>query len=89
MQAVSPFYVSPPSPPHPPHPHRLISLSQSPHTSPEVLNNVAALMHNVFEGGGTSEGRKNALSSGVLDLTVKLLTSRDPIPVRHYVIITS
>ena len=41
---------------------------------------MATLVQNVFEGGGV-EGKKNALSSGMLDLTIKLLNSRDPVPV--------
>lgn len=60
---------------------RLRQLSQNSQTSIEVLNNIATLMTNIFEAGGTIEGRKTALQSGVLDLTIKLLQGRDPIPV--------
>ena len=59
---------------------RLTNLAQSVHTSPEVLSNIATLMQNLYESGG-AEGKKNALGSGVLDLTIKLLHSRDPVPV--------
>ena len=31
---------------------------------------------------GGAEGKKLALGSGMLDLTVKLLNTRDPVPVR-------
>ena len=31
---------------------------------------------------GGAEGKKLALGSGLLDLTVKLLNTRDPVPVR-------
>lgn len=55
-------------------------MAQSPDTPPELLNNIAALVQNLFESGD-AEGKKNALSSGVLDLAIKLLHSRDPIPV--------
>ena len=60
---------------------RLRQLSQDTGTSDDVLKNIATLMTNIFEAGGTNEGKKTALQSGVLDLTIKLLQSRDPVPV--------
>ena len=59
-------------------------MSQDGQTSPEVLKNIATLMTNIYEAGGAGEGKKTALQSGVLDLTIKLLQGRDPIPVRRY-----
>ena len=64
------------------HPHRLRQLSQDTQTSTDVLKNIASLMTNIYDGVGGGEGKKTALQSGVLDLTVKLLQGRDPIPVR-------
>ena len=67
---------------------RLTQLSQNLHTPRDIINNIAALIQNLFEAGGP-EGTKSALGSGLLDLTVKLLHSRDPIPVSYDIIITS
>lgn len=51
--------------------------------SPEVLASVATLVHNLYEVKvGGVEGKKLALGSGMLDLTVKLLITRDPALVR-------
>ncbi len=60
--------------------HRLLKLAQDSSTSNDMLTDIATLLQNVFQSGG-GEGRKNALNSGVLDLTIKLLNGRDPIPV--------
>ena len=60
---------------------KLLSMAQGPNTSPEVLAGVATLVQNLYEVGG-AEGKKAALGSGMLDLTVKLLkNTRDPVPV--------
>ncbi|KAL5501987.1 hypothetical protein EMCRGX_G008672 [Ephydatia muelleri] len=59
---------------------KLLGTAQSPHSSPEVLTSVATLVQNLYEVGG-AEGKKLALGSGMLDLTVKLLNTRDPVPV--------
>eukprot|EP00731_Ephydatia_muelleri_P006237 Em0003g485a len=58
---------------------KLLGVAQSPHSSPEVLTSVATLVQNLYEVGG-AEGKKLALGSGMLDLTVKLLNTRDPVP---------
>ena len=55
-------------------------LAKSPVTPPTALGYIATLMTNIFEAGG-SEGRKTALGSGFLDLLIRLLHTRDPIPV--------
>ena len=55
-------------------------LAKSPVTSPVALNYIATLLTNIFESGGP-EGKKTALGSGFLDLVIKLLHTRDPIPV--------
>ena len=57
-------------------------MAKSQATPPHALENIATLITNIFEVGG-SEGRKTALSSGFLDLIIKLLHTRDPIPVRN------
>ena len=62
-----------------------MKLAQDRTTPADMLTDIAALVQNVFEAGG-GEGKKNALSSGVLDLTIKLLNGRDPIPVRMLII---
>ena len=66
--------------------HRLRQLSQESQTGADVLKNIATLMTNIYDGVGGGEGKKTALQSGVLDLTVKLLQGRDPIPVRRCII---
>lgn len=48
-----------------------------------MLASVATLVHNLYEVKvGGVEGKKLALGSGMLDLTVKLLITRDPALVR-------
>ncbi len=59
---------------------RLLKLAQDKSTTSDMLTDIAMLLQNMFASGG-GEGRKNALNSGVLDLTIKLLNGRDPIPV--------
>ena len=68
----------------PPHTRRLRQLSQDSQTVPDVLKNIATLMTNIYDAVGTGEGKKTALQSGVLDLTIKLLQGRDPIPVSKH-----
>ena len=63
------------------HPHKRVTmLAKCPATPPKALGYIATLITNIFEAGG-SEGRKTALGSGFLDLVIKLLHTRDPIPV--------
>ncbi len=64
---------------------RLVSLAKDLNTPHNMLANIATLLHNMFDSG--NEGRKNALNSGVLDITIKLLGGRDPIPVSTLLII--
>ncbi|CAI8040309.1 hypothetical protein GBAR_LOCUS22470, partial [Geodia barretti] len=58
---------------------KVAMLAKSPVTSPVALNYIATLLTNIFESGGP-EGKKTALGSGFLDLVIKLLHTRDPIP---------
>jgi hypothetical protein len=58
---------------------RLITLARSARSSCGMLANIATLLQNLYEVGG-SEGRKKAVESGILSITVKLLRARDPIP---------
>lgn len=57
-------------------------LAKSPVTPPQALGHIATLITNIFEAGGP-DGKKTALGSGFLDLVIKLLHTRDPIPVRN------
>jgi hypothetical protein len=58
---------------------KVVVLARSPATPPRALGHIATLITNIFEAGG-ADGRKTALGSGFLDLIIKLLHTRDPIP---------
>ena len=78
------FHTSCTTSPYPPSlTPRLIETAQSPSTSLKTLSLISSLLSNLYKSRGP-EGKITPLGSGILDLTIKLLQSRDPLPVSTF-----